>query len=65
MMEFKKEIDFEGTFTLTEGDYTNGKANVSDMFEAVISDGVLTVSTGEPESFTKQDNKDAPAPIKK
>ncbi|MBO7432889.1 MAG: hypothetical protein J6U13_03960 [Salinivirgaceae bacterium] len=57
----EKEIDFEGTYTITEGDYTNGKANVSDMFEAVISDGLLTVMTGEPESFTKQDNSAVPA----
>ncbi len=56
------EIDAEGTFTITSGDYDNGAAHVKagEMeFDVTISDGILSAMDAE---FTKQDNADAPEP---
>lgn len=51
---------FAGTYELTSGDYSNGTAYVPEMNMSVsISQNVL-VAMGD--SFTKQDNANAPAP---
>lgn len=60
--EPKYEIDAEGTFTVTSGDYTNGTADVDAggmQFEVTITDGVLYAME---EDFIKQNNADAPQP---
>lgn len=60
--EPEKEINAEGTFTITSGDYTNGTADVDAagmQFEVTITDGVLYAME---EEFIKQDNADAPEP---
>ena len=58
--EPKYEIDAEGTFTVTSGDYMNGTADVDAagmQFEVTITDGVLHAME---EDFIKQNNADAP-----
>ena len=58
--EPKYEIDAEGTFTITSGDYMNGTADVDAagmQFEVTITDGVLHAME---EDFIKQNNADAP-----
>ena len=60
--EPKYEIDAEGTFTITSGDYDNGTADVDAagmQFEVTITDGVLHAME---EDFIKQDNANAPEP---
>ena len=60
--EPKYEIDAEGTFTVTSGDYMNGTADVDAagmQFEVTITDGVLHAME---EDFIKQNNADAPQP---
>ncbi len=57
-----QEIDAEGTFTITSGDYDNGTAKVEAagmQFEVSITEGVLSAMNAE---FIKQDNADAPEP---
>ena len=60
---FEREIEAEGTYVLTEGDYTNGKAAVvvggGGRMMVEIKDGKLTTDQGE-EVFTKQDNAKCP-----
>jgi len=54
------ELEAEGEFAITSGDYDNGAAHVKagEMeFDVTISDGVLSAMGAE---FTKQDNADAP-----
>ena len=60
--EPSNELEAEGEFTITSGDYENGAAHVvaGEMeFDVTISDGVLSAMGAE---FIKQDNADAPAP---
>jgi len=60
--EPKNEIDAEGTFTITSGNYDNGTAQVEAggmQFEVSITDGVLSAMNAE---FIKQDNAEAPEP---
>ena len=60
--EPKNEIDAEGTFTITSGNYDNGTAQVEAggmQFEVSITEGVLSAMNAE---FIKQDNADAPEP---
>ena len=57
-----KEIDFEGTYNITSGNYDNGTAYVPEMAMTVtIQNGVLSVPIFE-ETYTKQSNANAPAP---
>ena len=54
------ELEAEGEFTVTSGDYDNGAAHVSAggmEFDVTISDGVLSAMGAE---FIKQDNADLP-----
>ena len=56
------DLEAEGEFTITSGDYENGAAHViaGEMeFDVTITDGVLSAMGAE---FIKQDNADAPAP---
>ena len=60
---FEKEILFTATYELIEGDYENGTASATvegQVMPVQISNGILIVS--EDNTFTKQDNADAPAP---
>ena len=65
--EPERDINAEGQYQLAAGgDYTNGTALVvlsnGNTMQVSIQDGILSAMETE---FTKQDNKDAPAPIKK
>ena len=54
------DLEVEGEFTITTGDFENGSAHVvaGEMeFDVTISDGVLSAMGAE---FTKQDNADLP-----
>lgn len=61
----ENEIEAEGTYRLTEGDYENGTASVmagDRSITATIVNGVLSAMG---EQFTKQDNANAPEPTQK
>ena len=58
------EIVYEGTFTLTEGNYDNGTAQVYDTddeldFTVSIANGKLSAMS---QTFTRQDNSKVPSP---
>ena len=56
------EIEFSGTYNITSGNYNNGTAFVPEMDMTVtILNGVLSVP-GLQETYTKQNNANAPAP---
>ena len=60
----QKEISVEGTYELTSGDYDNGTATATvdnSTFTVTINNGILT-AVGN--TYTKQDNANAPAPSK-
>ena len=59
----RREIDFVGTYTITNGDLNNGSFKVPEMnnMENTIKDGKFTINNNV---FTKQDNAKIPAATK-
>ena len=58
-----KEIDFEGTYQITNGNYDNGTAYVPSMGMSVTIENGKMTPMGE-ETFTKQSNANSPAASK-
>lgn len=58
-----KEIDFEGTYQITNGNYDNGTAYVPQMGMSVTIENGKMTPMGE-ETFTKQSNANIPAASK-